>query len=495
MKTNILLTCLLLVGRVLDASLPQSVEVNSDSAHYQNEALVLEGNVKIQYPLGKLSAHYARVEKGDGQAIPFEKIQLEKDVQIELQDGSSIACDSVNFSLEDYQATFSSEEEQSLVHYVHAPDSATPLKIDSRTIQLQLSDKVFSPRHSKNLLSLGETFEEITATGAVQASYDDNLIAYAETAVYYLREGENQGKMILMPKQSDVEGESHRCRILYCHNHFLEADKIEINPKEHRILCHGVEAIFFNPNSFRMVPIRLSCDLLEWSEQDREFICQGNVEIIDEELGAIYSPNRAIISCLPLQKEIKGSPQHLIQKIHFEKDVKISWETHNEPRYLHTPGSAILDRINLVAIFNKDSSTDAAPSMKQVILEDSLRKIGSNLFTIYYRYNAENRLNPHRYVLEGDIRAENRDKKESLIQYLWAQRIEADPNFSEMKLLSTVKDPVLFYDPNKNLEMSAKGLIISRGADDESSSAKGIGHVRFSLNSKEMEKVKGANIS
>lgn len=103
----------------------------------------------------------------------------------------------------------------------------------------------------------------------------------------------------------------------------------------------------------------------------------------------------------------------------------------------------------------------------------------------------EGNYKPVKITLLGKVQMKNSGKKETVFfQYALADRVEYFPQEAVMILKSEENKRVLFFDPEKEIQLSAKTIRAQRDMDTGKDSVQGFGDVRCIFKQEELDKLK-----
>lgn len=445
------------------ASLPplqeMSSDLSSDVASYDGEILQLEGNVTLDHELGKMEAHTAMLQKGEGAtAFPFSEIHLQTEVFMSFKSHAELFCDEAHLDFQNLKGFFSSND-YPVVYRDYLEENKTSFELFSHEIDLTLIKNEGTCEVSSLL-----------AKDNVHIDYGQDFHLSSEKALY-LKEG------VLKAFTNNPKELCHLSHL----DDYIDASVITMDLNTRMLIMEepdGIVSSFFFPD----VPER-TCHVvskwLTWDEIKDTLTLQENIILEDAYLGKLVS------------EEIV----RLTQKNHFRKKVIHTMEaqgktvlTSQEGQKLTSFGSLKLDRDNLELICTSPTIDGKTPLDQQLIYEKEDLTLFADSASLEYSLKGM-LLQPHIVNLHGHVRIFSREPSQPFRCGI-ADHIQYDPNTLEIRLIADKGKHVLFWHQQQNLKLSAPEILITLDPDTKEETIKGIGTLRFSFNQEEDAELK-----
>lgn len=232
--------------------------ISSDQVEYNGTGLKLSGQVIIEHPLGKMEAQEALLDKPSGKTDEsFNEIHLMNTVRIALKDHGQIVCEKADFDLTTLKGSLEAKKGEKIEYFNQLSDKQ-PLELHCQNAELQFE----TIKQSAPLLN------SILALGAVEIIYGDGFHLYSEAADF------SKSSLIA----SSPSGTP--CRLSHGDDH-LEADRLQLFPKESKIAIQHPKGKFRSLGLTENSSLSFECDELIW-DQDQKLIHFQSKVVIDE---------------------------------------------------------------------------------------------------------------------------------------------------------------------------------------------------------------------
>ncbi|MDF2577139.1 MAG: hypothetical protein K0S74_623 [Chlamydiales bacterium] len=482
----------------------EHMTITSEFANYENNHLKLTGDVILDYPLGKLQAENAVIEKGGQElSLPFKQLVIEDKVHIELREGGEIDCDHAILDSISQKGLLTRKQSHERVNYnygyLDAKGQSVKLRLQSQQMEIDLENLKPSKKHVGKMVI--QRVCKIDAIDNVLASYNEEFTAFADRAIYTVplrnqklkptNRAKVEGQIKLFPKKSEGI-----CRIERLNSGSIDALKILIDPEQRVINFDKPEGFITTAEQGKdlMRDVCFQSNKLIWNELTNIFTFEQNVHIVDPILGAMECDGQVLIKDSPYtEKARKG-----IERIEALGYTLLNYTDPNNhiQQNLTCPGQVIINHKEFTTTLIGKNNGNGGGLIKenQVLLKDYLGEIFADKVRILYNVEGD-KITPKKIILEGNVYILNNapfdpsDSKE-VFQVAYADRVEHTPMTGETHLFSQGDTRVLFYDQVRQMQVSAKELIMQRHQTMGKNAVQGIGQVRFNLSKEELGRLK-----
>ena len=444
----------------------EPLRVNALYADYENNELLLSGEVFIEHCFGSITSDQAIAPYEPGKKS--SKLILEDHVLITLKNGGSLKCGHAELNADTMLGLFRSNPTCKSVHYHGLTGSSEgkllPLDLRSAWMQLQLA-KLYGQ----------QVVDRVDAHGNVVIRYDNEIVAYADEASYQRqisRENPSSfpGTVTLLP----WPGRS--CKVLHAQRNRIAAQEIRIDTITRQLHFREASGEFYLVEE--AVPrerVHFSADEITWWELDNHLLLTGNVRLKQREMGKVKT--EGTVSILLEDGAGRRNVKELIARggttIHY-RDPQTG-----DRHEVVCPGPArILHREQTITL------QGAGPN-EQIEYHDRVGDLFADRATLHYREN-RGKAQLQKLELEGQIRMRTRvsldgDSDEPVEQYALADSAVFLPQRQTLTLTAKDHKRVLYFDKSRNLRMSAPGILVKRDGSSGKRSYEGIGNVRFTF--------------
>lgn len=414
-----------------------SSDISSDTASYNGDVLVLKGHVTLDHDLGQMQAEMATINKGEP-SLEFSSILLKKDVSIFVESQGKLFADQAFLDFETLTGTVSSGEYPVIY-------KGEELDLFCRKIDLSLRQE-------------GRVFElsNLTAHEEVHIDYQTDFHIACEKALY---------------ENDSLTATGDHLSTLTHFDDQVNAKKITLDLKTSLLTLESpkgaISSIFFPTDPDRKC--QFASHVLTWDHENDLLLLRGGVVIHDQILGTLVGENTFSL------KQKKHLGKRTIQTIETKGKTILS---SNEGESLTSYGTLKLDRDELLV-------TCESPPSKQLKYESEELLLFADTARIEYFLQGFE-LKPRAIYLDGNIQFFSHDLSRPLRKGI-ADHVIHDPITRETHLIADHGRPVLFWDEEKNLQLSAPEILIAREKEEEV--VKGIGTVRFTFTEEEGKRI------
>lgn len=448
------------------------VVIDSALADYDGKKITLSGNVVVQHKLGTISAdQVVLTETPELEKNPYGLVHMQGNISIALKEGGKITCSQADVDYSKLKGVFSGVPEHEYVVYTENlhPDGDTGigLVVKGRRMALQLlkCGSLDCPKSS---------IEAISVEDAVTVNYNHDLIAFADTAAYqHAVDAENQRLPGIITLKAAKQG--GLCQLTNKEGDVVRCNEMKIDTLK-RLLT------FSSPRGSiesALGRTEFTSENLLWDEHDQALTLDGNVEVVQQEMGTIKTQNQIRIT------QVLHEGHKRLHSIVSPFDTTLTYrDPKNHLRTISCPGPIRIDHQKMQAFLSGIQD-------KQIAFEDSKGEIFADKALIVYQEGGK----PQKIFLEGNVRILNHltpsnQATTATLQYALADELEYTPENEEMLFKAKETRRVLFFDKVNNMQVSAPGLKICRDQTTGKESIQGIGDVRFSFVELEFEQLK-----
>jgi len=446
--------------------------VFSQDAHFDGKNLLLEGDVRLSYALGKMVARKALFVKKEEAEVPFSELTLEQDVQISLKDGSIIQCNRALVDFSTLSGILTPLEGQS-VKCCKQIDGSTALTIRGLLFKIQL-DQALKEEDERKKYSVASLYAQDNVICDLSPHYTlyADKVHYSPEDLHFLR----SGYLIATPKDSL----SH-CKLVH-HTGELAASRIEADLRRSIVtmespLGTGPSSLIFKHTDY---PLQLSAGFLAWSVLDRTLDLKENVRIESAQLGILLAEGSIQI----IQQKETDHP-HNLQSIQAAQGAELHFQSHGKRGILSCPGSLFLDHMTQLV---RCEGTEISGIKKQLVYTEDTLSLFADHATVAYTME-KGHLEPICCTLNGHVRLMDTSCA-SLSRYAIADHIDYDPKTRFFSLKADKGNRALFWDEKQHLSISATEI---QGHFDpliNQHVIQGVGSVHFNFTLEEQKQFK-----
>ncbi len=495
------------------------ITLHSGEASFDGKQFILNGDVNIDHPIGKIRCHRITIEFSPiNKGIP-KTMKIENEGHIWFKDGSELFFDLGEI---DYQELYrplveishldsarqsqiepcvsergspsqigKGDEEERFGKAVASPNGKFQLEAGIRANFFK-KDVTYIKSLEKGLCEMSSekmtlsffalpdrsstlSIDTMEAIDSVQMKYDDMLIS-ADHASYQQSEGD-----AIVSVWSNQEASF--CKMAFANGDQLIAKRAIFNVRTEQIdLVNPKGEISFTRNGMQTpVKIDYSADAMMIDKKRDTLRLNGNVEISKDQYYFKTSHEITIDSKIESGKKV-------LRTLFSKKNNEITFKNNDNVNKIYCPGNLYLN------YENSELALEGENDKEQVFFENAAGEMFSNKVIVYFHIDKEKNF-IKKVTLNGNIKIRNRfdgQQKEggNVIHYAIANDAECFPEQKEMVLFGNDGSPVLLFDKINQIQMSAPMLKMTYDDDIKSYSIKGMGNVRFNFIEKELEKMK-----
>lgn len=445
--------------------------VESQTVHYLNDDVILNGDVKVEHSLGMIRAQRVQLLQNEtNERRSLNAIHLKDHVKILLKEGGELACDYAEINCKTFTGTFTSGPFSEVAYQEENP---IPLLIKARQMNLELC------RENKEWC-----VNKIEARQNLSVYYNNTYTAFGELLTYCRYQ---------VPISQKIEGriflEASEGQL--CHVKTLDGD-YSIKAENIWIDTQKRESFFTQPRGEikSKGEVEFSADKMIWDDSHNALSLEGNVIINQAGIGNLTNENKVMLH----RENFEGKNQ--ISTMMLPGKSVLTYEDAENPLYTHTLtcyGNLIVDRKNFKIIASSPLDDHGQVIQdKQIHYIDPVGEIYADEFTITYAQKP-GKMEVSQIIFKGNVYICNQNEAATddlLKQYIVADTVKYYPGTREMNLEAAKGKRVLFYDKIDNLQVSAPALKIKRNIGDKKESVQGFGDVRFNFIEHEFDKLK-----
>ena len=443
------------------------VTVESSSACYNGDSVVLDGGVVIRNTLGKMLTDHAAISNGDGATLTL--LELDDGVTIFLDDGASLRCHNAVIDFPKLLGTFSGAAADERVIFTDSADVA-PVVIKSMTMEVALSKESTPPRYS---------VDDISAEDDVYFSYGDAITAFSDKALYRYFSAERYpddfGSVIVLTPHE--KGRS--CRIVDNRGIAIDAKKVRIETNTREVSCsHAAGAIDGDSDT-----ITFSAGTVSWNIDGGSLALHDDVIVDQKTFGHLTA-----VEDLYLNKGADGiwssATGNGTTTWSYTDDIT------GEMSMITCHGTTLIDNAKNIMLFSSDDSSHA--TKRQVYHKNGMGEMFADTVAVHYIADESGDTAPKTMVVTGDVKIINDvviDGKR-MLKYAIADRADYSLGSEAIVLKADEGKRVLFFDKNNNLQVSAEAVTIHLLENDNEETISTVGDVRFALNEEEYDMIK-----
>jgi hypothetical protein len=483
------------------------MSVSSGEAQFNGKEAVLIGEVSIRHGLGQITAHRIAMVplKGDEVKKRAALFKISEDVEIQLEGGGCLSCQSAEIDYTKMQGVFLGNHSHPNVVYRHfksgdAEAAATPLfVVKSRQMKADLIKTASSEDQRSRAV-----VKDIYALGDVAVTYQQKYSINAQAAHYQRIIPNDLNADVRLAGRISFTGESG-CSLSTTDGDSVIADSMEVDTNEQKLsLVHPKGALKVdshrqqkegNGDGAMKKELTFSADALIWDHPKQQQHLKGDVHLILDNAIEVKTPYELVL----VQGEINGRTTiHTVTAPQLTEVIFNDLEKEVQHK-IHCPGRMIIDHRQCCITFENDrdhapDSNDETTQRNQVTLENNYGEMFADRVEINY-FSDGHQTYPVKVILTGAVRLINRfnghlQEVGGILHYAMADRLEYHPITQEMILSSPEGNRVLFFDKVNNVQMSAPSLIVNKDKQTQRETVRGIGDVRFTFIERELKQLK-----
>lgn len=410
---------LLLLPLILCAT---DTQIESNAALFNENNLILQGDVYLDHPLGKMWADNANlIDYQTKRDTPFSEVDLKKSVRLHFHEGAKLTCDSAHIDMENSWGSVTSDNSVLFTDVINR----TPVALKSRKITFAVKE---------------ENLDSIHAKEQVKIHFLDNYQITCNEAIYL---------KVPTPTVHALPDALQTCTVERDFD-LIEGEQIAVD-LDNRIIT--IDESLGRLTS-KDAPIHFSAKTLAWNDTASTLALEGSVWVSSAE---------GNLSC---DKKVT-----LEQQTRFGKqEVTHIWAC---GRTLFTTGKNTLVSPATLHVNRDLCVVDALPAE---LTTDSVI-ILSDTAHITYNENADGiQIDSMRFT--GHVYLRTKDPDVPLKRAL-CDTLTYDPSSQKMILSSQAGTNVLYWDEKEDTQMSATEIHIDWPI------VKGVGTVHFTFSEEE----------
>ncbi|MEI8301515.1 MAG: hypothetical protein WCG10_07920 [Chlamydiota bacterium] len=420
----------------------ESSSLSAETVVFQNNDLILSGQVSLSHALLSMHAEEARLlDYHKNNSLPFSSTLLSGNVSLDFQNRAQLTC---NLAHLDFQTLLGSIESAKDPIIYQDLVRETPLQIEARQGALKLLNQ--------DLKNQNYTLESLFLNQDVHIQYGDIFSLYTDEAKFYAGSGVSKEKIHAQP--NPIEG---ICKLLY-KNNLIHATSMDIDLSTLNMIMTSPQGI--------LDPLNSSCctfhaDNLYADHEDHTFTLTGHAHIENKELGTLDTENSLCI------KQDNRSIQTITCKGLSSLKILESKQEH-----LFTCSDYLVFDKTLLQV-----TAFSHPTKQNLYTQNNLM-ICADTTAIHYT-KKESSMKPEKVFFTGNVRIASKGP----IPYEGlADTLIYDIASGHASLAALPSKKVLFYHANHHLTISADELTIDEDPATHEPHFEGKGHVRFTFN-------------
>ncbi len=439
--------------------------VSALEASYEQENLLLQGNVAVEHGLGTLYAEKALLKKEkDNEDLPFSFIDLQDKVRILFKNKAILNCDTALFDFTTLTGKISSEKDNFATYNdtIERGSNSIPVEIQSKSIDLIFDKQEIPPLAQYSL-------KDVTAKDNVTVRYADEFVLQADETRYRKEEGGSLTAYPVLPNTF--------CMFRYGEE-TIETSSIEIFQEQE--ILHLKTPKGFLPSSLfaskQDGKLFLSCKDLVWNKSQGTLTLKDEIELEEKTFGRLLNDKTLII------EQNKEANSLSIKSILAQGKSVLS----KEDSSLTTFGSLHVDGLQGKVTVSSPEKNGKVPTEKQVIYQNNEILLYADSACLEYTEPLQELSSLTFY---GNIRIKSSETaKES--RYALADKLLYIPDTKTLILSAHSGKKVLFWDKEQSTTLSAKEVHITQNPVTNKAEIKGIGNMKLSLSAEEQDRLK-----
>ncbi len=405
-------------------------QMSSKKASFDGKLCILEEDVVIDHPFGKLKTDKALLEKGDNEKLSFDKAWLENRVEVFLNSGAILKGSKAEANLEERILKFSGD-----VFYQ---------ELGGLKIYAQNAETKFVEKESKFLA------QSVKASGLVKAFFPTGQSIYCDKVFYKPEEffelhGNEDNACQLIDQDLDLKALS---------------GKFDLKGENGSLI--QVEAILSLPISGVKSVLKLKSEEVVFSEKT-QIIQSDKPTWVDSEAYSLKSDLKQFKIKLGVNKQVEEALLNGLINI-----------TGPQGQKLECPGILKLHEGKQQLVLRAHKGSSITCQTNDLIIKSSKARL-------FYKQQM-NKFIPIKIELEDQV--ELYDLREDRKIYGKAHQADIFLEEDRVHLFGDKQSRVLYIDESIDLNLSAPEVLIQKNALNKLS-VQGLGAVRFSFNEDE----------
>lgn len=461
--------------------------MDSSFADYDGNRLFLRGNIVLEHSLGSICSDRAELFKSryDGHDH-FDLFKLIDNISIQMVDGGLLKCGQADIDFHVLEGRFLAKPSDFVIYsetYKNRNNQEIDLKLESQHMDICLSQ---DPK--------GYTIKQIQAREGVSLYYGNNFRALAEKAFFQRAEKRLFGNKFFHGTVTMEPQDPHGlCHVFHGDSDWIKAKKIHVDSIEDVLFCEGVEGKMY---AYKICgfgeEMQFSSSSLNWDEKNAMLKLGGSIFLEQNGIGQVRNKQE-----LALYWDRGLGGRDLREMSCMGETSLYYFDEKNDVCFtLCCCGGMNINHSVLKALFYSNIDNGFVPEDQQVFFQDGTGEVRGNTILVDYGI-VKNKLQPVKVKVIGNVRvlngcSESDEVKKKGLQYALADEAELFLLSREVRLISKEGRQVLFFDKEKNIEMSAQEIRAKRDLMTKGDSIRGIGVVRCSFEDKELLRLKKA---
>ena len=416
-------------------------------AELQDQTLKLQGEALLTHPLGTFGANEMILYAAEGAAKP-DRLSMEGAVEIELKG-------------------------QGALHAAHA-------------------DLYFDQQ--PKLLNSSVGVERMVAEGGVWMKYGAQFTLAGERATFQKAAQAEAPPHQIVPITGEIQIEAAKggyCKIDHSGGSTIWATHIALDMGRGQLQLHDPRgklklAACGAQEKAEDAEVDFQAGRLLWDDLTSVLTLQNQIRIDQTGIGAIETDKEMRI----YQRQIEG--RRVFYKMEADGTSSISYQD-PEHRLSHTlvcHGRVTIDHEKMETRLYSPVEQNG----QQVCFKDPCCEMFADKVLIKYAYQGRKAI-PTQISLYGNAKIYSRyahpqDPQRAVSQYALADRVDLLLETQQMHFKAGKGKRVLFYDQENDIEVSAPGIIATRGKTSGKESIQGVGDVRFRFAAEEYDRLR-----
>lgn len=489
-----LLFLLWLSINTLSAEPVKPLMIDSDLVNYDGKLIHLTGHATVDHELGKIEAQQVTiVPEKEGKKMRFQRLMMNNDVKISLQDGGELNCTNADIDYHALTGKFSAGDELEFVVYKEnlkdkKSSAATPVEVKSKEMKIHLQRHAQPEGEEKMVIS------QIITDQDVSVIYNEEFIAMADYGIYQRWAPQTIVSGDLPVSQSKLMGffslQANQprgiCQVRHRNGDYVNAKKMDIDFVKRELKFEAPQG-FLSPKE-NQNEIEFTSGTMVWNEPKDLLTLYKDIEVVYRGVGTLKNPSEVRI----YRQMKEGRKQVQFVECLGHSILNYQDPSKGETHTLTTHQKFSLDRQLLQAHLEspRDANNRVLEKL-QVHFTGPMGEVYADEVYIYYQ-EVDQKLQAQKLFLKGNVwllkrTSADKDDPGKIVHFAISDRVEYDLASNEMLFLADYNTRVLFFDKGNNLQVSAPSVKVKRDQQMQKDVIQGIGDVRFSFLEKELQ--------
>ncbi|SCA62587.1 hypothetical protein SCG7086_AB_00350 [Chlamydiales bacterium SCGC AG-110-P3] len=470
------------------------VVVDAEFGHYDGDSVTLRGGVALDHQIGTLKAREAILTRASSdREDQFSRLDMQGNIRVLMTAGGCFHCANAELDFNSLTGRFYGDDFQEYVTYT---DNLNKEGVEQSSLVLRSRHMAVEMNRldSEGDEPLLHNVQQITADQNVTVDYNREFMAAGDHMVYQrYQNGWDADDGAVMPgviylRPSDFYGV---CQVTSRRGDLIKAQEIEIDvPLQIVTFDKPKGAVYVAAKEEEHQRIDFSSETLSWDQRSNLLTLRNKVVLYQKVLGKLTCTDKALLC----QEMVDGSRE--LKWIEATGTTEMTYldEANNDTHYLVCHGRVYVDASNRITTLDAPSRTDGMDEKnaigKQVYFEDCRGMVYADHVRLDYDLGDDG-VAPKKLTVSGNVKILNRSADGSgsdgpAIQYALADVVEYVPGQEQMVLYANEDRRVLFYDRINKVQVSAPAVNVRRDGTTGKETVEGIGDVRFTFASDEM---------